>query len=328
MNGKKDISMNQFLKLSLSLSCCAVLLAGCGSSGTPTAGSASSAAESAPQAQTVPQVTPEEIRAANSIPSLLERHSTVTITTEQLDADGNLMSTTETQYTRGPAGLLMTTKFTGSDLELTESGVPASGNMAGYIAEGMPGALYTESNGEKSLQLFRSSEYEERLSSLWLPSNEEAGAVEELVECAEQDGALVITSNLTYEDFDDYTNTNLYYVDPESLDMLYMEVTAIDKDGVTTAIGQYRLEYDQPYAEKNDLVSRTVDTDDACALTLLINPDQKDEEIQQLRVAKDCEVYFYSSQDYSLYSDEACTQEIYFIDVTGETATAYAVLKA
>ena len=67
--------------------------------------------------------------------------------------------------------------------------------------------------------------------------------------------------------------------------------------------------------------------EDLCYLTLVIDPAGDHMEVNPYQFRKGTTVVFQSEKDFTMYSDEECTQEITEIDTTVDEDTVFIKLK-
>ena len=200
-----------------------------------------------------------------------------------------------------------------------------------YPGSGTPGAYYFDDGSHVYMTCVPAAEYETKVARELPPFS--AGALdpsETITDCAEQDGALVVTTRNSIVELDVAWETD-YYVDPETGLLLAMVITNYDSmadDAAVTDTTRWNWTYDGDY--KMDWsypnIGR-ISADDACELTLVIDPGKEDQEIQHFSAAKGTTVTFEPEEPYTLYLDEALTKEApsYFMDTNRDSVTYYAV---
>ena len=288
--------MKNWKKASIGALCVVSLLAGCGTQGGDTNNNDKNADE--PK-----EISLEQVRADNIPEKLLENHEAVTVSIQGTDQDGRETYTAKVQYTRDDKG----------------NGV--------YLSK-------MESDGRLNMNCYPSGEYESYIQEM-LPACGELqddGSVETIDEQSEQDGAVVISTTTTYSDMPDYYFTTLYYVDPETGELLAKSVTDYSKDesGEASVLGTtlYDWSYGESYLPDKELAAEAFNSDEVCALTLVYNPGAADEETQEISIKRGTYVTFVSSTGNLLYADAALTQPIddtLPIDTNGEEMTVYVV---
>ena len=235
--------MNRWGLMSALALAAALLLAGCG--GDYGLSDDDSADE--------PQITLEQIRAANDPRSLLEKHGAVTVTVQESDQNDAVTYTAKFQYTRGVEDVLAwyhcryTENSTSGKSELWSE---ANGTMDAARME-------SDSTEDLSLSIYLEGKYEQYVLDMIprCPALEED--VEQTVDsCSEQDGELLLSVTARYLASDGDYYTVHYRVDPATNEVLEASVTDYIKkeSGEVSKLHTtlYRWSYDEPYqAERN-----------------------------------------------------------------------------
>ena len=321
--------MKNWKKTGIAALCVAALLAGCG-----TQGGKDDKEDDTIGAGTPMDVTLETLREVNDPCMLLEKYDAVTVNIQGTDRDGRETYTAKVQYTRDDKGnLLLASHYSytadspvGEDEFFAQACLSIEGNGV-YLSK-------MESDGRLSMNCYPSGEYESYIQEM-LPSCGELqddGSVETIDDQSEQDGAVVISTTTTYNDMPDYYFTTLYYVDPETGELLAKSVTDYSKDesGEASVLGTtlYDWSYGESYLPDKELAAEAFNSDEVCALTLVYNPGAADEETQEISIKRGTYVTFVSSTGNLLYADAALTQPIddtVSIDTNGEEMTVYVV---
>lgn len=267
-------------------------------------------------------ITLEELYAANNLTALAENHSSLSYTMESYDADDALVSTTKLQYTMFEGKLWY-------DSEMYIDSISSTLYAAGYESEDMPGAEYAameDEGGNMNYYVLVSpkSEYQKFASWGWMDKNE--GDTEEILEVTTQDGALIVQSRTNKQDSRQHCD-NLYYVDPDTRLILYLEQTWYSGEGEILSVDQYRPVYDEPYVTDQRSMLDITTAEDVCYLTVVIDPAGDHMEVNPYQFRKGTVVIFQSEKDFTMYSDEECTQEITEIDTTVDEDTVFIKLK-
>lgn len=204
--------MNRWGLMSALALAAALLLAGCG--GDYGLSDDDSADE--------PQITLEQIRAANDPRSLLEKHGAVTVTVQESDQNDAVTYTAKFQYTRGVEDVLAwyhcryTENSTSGKSELWSE---ANGTMDAARME-------SDSTEDLSLSIYLEGKYEQYVLDMIprCPALEED--VEQTVDsCSEQDGELLLSVTARYLASDGDYYTVHYRVDPATNEVLEASVT-------------------------------------------------------------------------------------------------------
>lgn len=316
--------MNRWGLMSALALAAALLLAGCG--GDCGLSDDDSADE--------PQITLEQIRAANDPQSLLEKHGAVTVTVQESDQNDAVTYTAKFQYTRGVEDVLAwyhcryTENSTSGKSELWSE---ANGTMDAARME-------SDSTEDLSLSIYLEGKYEQYVLDMIprCPALEED--VEQTVDsCSEQDGELLLSVTARYLASDGDYYTVHYRVDPATNEVLEASVTDYIKkeSGEVSKLHTtlYRWSYDEPYqAERNvmnEVLFSTDSKEDVCDLTTFYPVEEENGWAMTLyRVAHGTRILFLDSVDLAFYADRELTEPIDFydgVDTSGESATVYIV---
>ena len=281
-----------------------------------------------------PQITLEQIRAANDPRSLLEKHGAVTVTVQESDQNDAVTYTAKFQYTRGVEDVLAwyhcryTENSTSGKSELWSE---ANGTMDAARME-------SDSTEDLSLSIYLEGMYEQYVLDMIprCPALEED--VEQTVDsCSEQGGELLLSVTARYLASDGDYYTVHYRVDPATNEVLEASVTDYIKmeSGEVSKLHTtlYRWSYDEPYqAERNvmnEVLFSTDSKEDVCDLTTFYPVEEENGWAMTLyRVAHGTRILFLDSADLALYADRELTKPIDFydgIDTSGESATVYIV---
>lgn len=281
-----------------------------------------------------PQITLEQIRAANDPRSLLEKHDTVTVTVQESDQNDAVTYTAKFQYTRGVEDVLAwyhcryTENSTSGKSELWSE---ANGTMDAARME-------SDSTEDLSLSIYLEGMYEQYVLDMIprCPALEED--VEQTVDsCSEQGGELLLSVTARYLASDGDYYTVHYRVDPATNEVLEASVTDYIKkeSGEVSKLHTtlYRWSYDEPYqAERNvmnEVLFSTDSKEDGCDLTTFYPVEEENGWAMTLyRVAHGTRILFLDSVDLAFYADRELTEPIDFydgVDTSGESATVYIV---
>mgnify|MGYP001512519954 FL=1 len=316
--------MNRWGLMSALALAAALLLAGCG--GDYGLSDDDSADE--------PQITLEQIRAANDPRSLLEKHGAVTVTVQESDQNDAVTYTAKFQYTRGVEDVLAwyhcryTENSTSGKSELWSE---ANGTMDAARME-------SDSTEDLSLSIYLEGKYEQYVLDMIprCPALEED--VEQTVDsCSEQDGELLLSVTARYLASDGDYYTVHYRVDPATNEVLEASVTDYIKkeSGEVSKLHttRYRWSYDEPYQAGRNLLNEvlfsTDSKEDVCDLTTFYPVEEENGWAMTLyRVAHGTRILFLDSVDLAFYADRELTEPIDFydgVDTSGESATVYIV---
>ena len=316
--------MNRWGLMSALALAAALLLAGCG--GDYGLSDDDSADE--------PQITLEQIRAANDPRSLLEKHGAVTVTVQESDQNDAVTYTAKFQYTCGVEDVLAwyhcryTENSTSGKSELWSE---ANGTMDAARME-------SDSTEDLSLSIYLEGMYEQYVLDMIprCPALEED--VEQTVDsCSEQGGELLLSVTARYLASDGDYYTVHYRVDPATNEVLEASVTDYIKkeSGEVSKLHTtlYRWSYDEPYqAERNvmnEVLFSTDSKEDVCDLMTFYPVEEENGWAMTLyRVAHGTRILFLDSVDLAFYADRELTEPIDFydgVDTSGESATVYIV---
>lgn len=322
--------MNRWGLMSALALAAALLLAGCG--GDYGLSDDDSADE--------PQITLEQIRAANDPRSLLEKHDAVTVTVQVSNQNDAVTDTAKFQYTYVVDEVLAWYHY-----QYTENSDAGEDEVWGEANEKM----YAErraSDDAASLSIhFRHDDKQYILDMMpQCPASGE-NAEQTIDGCSEEDGAILLSVTTRYLDSSGYYYTTCYRVDPATSELLEMSVTDYheDENGAVSKQGirLYRWSYDEPYQAGRNLLNEvlfsTDSTEDVCDLTYFYPAPGSEKgwdvgengwSVSEIRVAHGTRILFLDSADLALYADRELTEPIDFydgVDTSGESATVYIV---
>lgn len=322
--------MNRWGLMSALALAAALLLAGCG--GDYGLSDDDSADE--------PQITLEQIRAANDPRSLLEKHDTVTVTVQESDQNDAVTDTAKFQYTYVVDEVLVWYHY-----QYTENSDAGEDEVWGEANEKM----YAErraSDDAASLSIhFRHDDKQYILDMMPQCPTSGENAEQTIDGCSEEDGAILLSVTTRYLDSSGYYYTTCYRVDPATSELLEMSVTDYheDENGAVSKQGirLYRWSYDEPYQAGRNLLNEvlfsTDSTEDVCDLTYFYPAPGSEKgwdvgengwSVSEIRVAHGTRILFLDSADLALYADRELTEPIDFydgVDTSGESATVYIV---
>lgn len=302
----------------LTLLCATAPLYACGSSQTPAAGNDTAASDS--QTPSDPTYTPEEIKANNSVEKLLDHHSALSCIRTFTDSTGEA-TTIQSQYTMKDGYLQMNAVHKGSSGKATYYQQAAADETYG-------GAEYDQdADGQKYLALYSDIDSYNSVTGVWLFSatDEDKEVVDE---SSMQDGAVVITTHHEFPNDSEIYDKNMYYIDPESNDLLSAQFTCYDaKTDKVVSDTTAEITYDKTETfDVNPRDSILADSD-YCEVNLITNPQQDDMSVLWYPVAHGTNVSFVLEDGVKLYSDEELTQELNAsnIDISGEVRNIFVV---
>ena len=322
--------MNRWGLMSALALAAALLLAGCG--GDCGLSDDDSADE--------PQITLEQIRAANDPRSLLEKHGAVTVTVQESDQNDAVTYTAKFQYTRGVEDVLAWYHY-----QYTENSDAGEDEVWGEANEKM----YAErraSDDAASLSIhFRHDDKQYILDMMPQCPTSGENAEQTIDGCSEEDGAILLSVTARYLSSDGDYYTALYRVDPATNEVLEASVTDYIKkeSGEVSKLHTtlYRWSYDEPYQAEsnvmNEVLFSTDSTEDVCDLTYFYPAPGSEKgwdvgengwSVSEIRVAHGTRILFLDSADLALYADRELTEPIddtRGVDTSGESATVYIV---
>lgn len=287
-----------------------------------------------------PQITIEQIRAANDPRSLLEKHDAVTVTVQESDQNDAVTYTAKFQYTYVVDEVLAWYHY-----QYTENSDAGEDEVWGEANEKM----YAErraSDDAASLSIhFRHDDKQYILDMMpQCPASGE-NAEQTIDGYSEEDGEILLSVTTRYLDSSGYYYTTCYRVDPATSELLEMSVTDYheDENGAVSKQGirLYRWSYDEPYQAGRNLLNEvlfsTDSTEDVCDLTYFYPAPGSEKgwdvgengwSVSEIRVAHGTRILFLDSADLALYADRELTEPIDFydgVDTSGESATVYIV---
>lgn len=315
--------MNRWGLMSALALAAALLLAGCG--GDYGLSDDDSADE--------PQITLEQIRAANDPRSLLEKHDTVTVTVQESDQNDAVTDTAKFQYTYVVDEVLVWYHY-----QYTENSDAGEDEVWGEANEKM----YAErraSDDAASLSIhFRHDDKQYILDMMPQCPTSGENAEQTIDGCSEEDGAILLSVTARYLASDGDYYTVHYRVDPATNEVLEASVTDYIKkeSGEVSKLHTtlYRWSYDEPYqAERNvmnEVLFSTDSKEDVCDLTTFYPVEEEENgwAMTLYRVAHGTRILLLDSVDLAFYADRELTEPIDFydgVDTSGESATVYIV---
>lgn len=322
--------MNRWGLMSVLALAAALLLAGCG--GDYGLSDDDSADE--------PQITLEQIRAANDPRSLLEKHGAVTVTVQESDQNDAMTDTAKFQYTYVVDEVLAWYHY-----QYTENSDAGEDEVWGEANEKM----YAErraSDDAASLSIhFRHDDKQYILDMMPQCPTSGENAEQTIDGCSEEDGAILLSVTARYLSSDGDYYTALYRVDPATNEVLEASVTDYIKkeSGEVSKLHTtlYRWSYDEPYKAGRNLLNEvlfsTDSKEDVCDLTYFYPAPGSEKgwdvgengwSVSEIRVAHGTRILFLDSADLALYADRELTEPIddtRGVDTSGESATVYIV---
>ena len=179
------------------------------------------------------------------------------------------------------------------------------------------------------MMIFPNNEMYEDSVDTWLAAIDEDSMTETVTGTSEQDGAIIVTTRTEYRDEADLYEETLYYIDPKTDDLLYMEVTSYNtQDDSVAAVVKTEISYDAPVTFEAKPFETIIADQDYCEVNLIVNPQQDDMTVCWYPVAHGTQLTFVPFSDYTLYSDEDLTQVIDVslgIDISGKVCNIFAV---
>ena len=287
-----------------------------------------------------PQITLEQIRAANDPRSLLEKHGAVTVTVQESDQNDAVTDTAKFQYTYVVDEVLAWYHY-----QYTENSDAGEDEVWGEANEKM----YAErraSDDAASLSIhFRHDDKQYILDMMPQCPTSGENAEQTIDGCSEENGAILLSVTTRYLDSSGYYYTTCYRVDPATSELLEMSVTDYheDENGAVSKQGirLYRWSYDEPYKAGRNLLNEvlfsTDSMEDVCDLTYFYPAPGSEKgwdvgengwSVSEIRVAHGTRILFLDSADLALYADRELTKPIDFydgVDTSGESATVYIV---
>lgn len=327
--------MKNWKKAGIGALCVMSLLAGCGMQDGKDDGNGGKD-DSADE----PQITLEQIRAANDPRSLLEKHDAVTVTVQESDQNDAVTDTAKFQYTYVVDEVLAWYHY-----QYTENSDAGEDEVWGEANEKM----YAErraSDDAASLSIhFRHDDKQDILDMMPQCPTSGENAEQTIDGCSEEDGAILLSVTTRYLDSSGYYYTTCYRVDPATSELLEMSVTDYheDENGAVSKQGirLYRWSYDEPYKAGRNLLNEvlfsTDSTEDVCDLTYFYPAPGSEKgwdvgengwSVSEMRVAHGTRILFLDSADLALYADRELTKPIddtVSIDTNGEEMTVYVV---
>ena len=197
---------------------------------------------------------------------------------------------------------------------------------AGYINDDVPGALYTwNKDGLKTMTLCMASEYEALVADRWLARLD--GDYETVTESEnnEEYNTTVLTTH-RQNDVLGISSDIIYFIDNATALITGMEQTEYSSEnGSVVSVTRSNIMYDEPRLMEERAAMAVLFPEDPCYLTVVVNPGQENEEEQSYQVDKSTLVEFEALEDFRLFYDVDCTEEMDWIDVGQNKLTVYVV---
>ena len=269
-----------------------------------------------------PDVSLEELYAANDLRELAKNHESLSYTLESYDAQDHLESTVKGQFRFRDGRIL----FDSEMASLEES--------ISYITcdelDGVTGAEYSyyppDSDSSCYLTIYPADEYADIMAGRWMSNEKGLERKEELFDTSTQDGAILLQSRTTFTDIAEYYET-LYYVQPETNLLLYKEDVWYTSEGEKLSVGRYSPVYDEPYEDENTAMKMVTEGDDLCHLTVVLEAGEQEEKVSEYDVRKGTMIFFESRKPYTVSSSGDMIVEISEISTNEDEVTIRATLE-
>lgn len=294
--------MKRALAAGLALLCATAPLYACGNEQAADNNSSSSASDTQ---QPDPTYTVSEIVENNRIEKLLDHHSAMSYVRTFTDESGSTVNVIRGQYTMKDGFLQMNAVHEDGEGNATYY-------QQGYADETYGGAEYDQSSdGQTYMTLFESNDSYVSTVGAWLaPEPDEKS--ETITESSMQDGAVVITTRQEYPSDAEIYDINMYYIDPETNDLLAIDSASYDAntDELVTDV-KTEITYDEEETfEVSPYETITGSNDNYCEVNLIVNPQQDDMQVWWYPVLHGTSVNFSREEGVKLYADEEMTQEL------------------
>ena len=260
--------------------------------------------------------TQEEITQINDPRAVLEKYGTLRIDEQMMTAEGEPSGFAHYQFSLDDQGRVL------SNVHLRDGDIEVFANFS--VADDMPGSMFWSGNNGQVLYCMPSWEYEQfALDPLGLERGEQT-----VVDYGVYNGSIIlVVATPDPADENARTVTDMFAEEESGLITSKNAVTYVASDGgeVEDGCSHYVYQYGIPYDPEFDETVSEGGAESFCALTLVINPGQDNEETQQLNVALGLEVQFTAleGEDVAIYADEAMTEAVDVIDTSAESATYY-----
>ena len=192
-----------------------------------------------------------------------------------------------------------------------------------YEREDYPGTLFTvwgDQPDDRSVIMYPTAEYQEIIAQRWLMKDELFP--ETVQDVQEKDGMIVLTTYATSEGAG-FGWTTTYDIDPETGLVKHFVRDYADDDDFHYCLAETTVTYDEPFVPEGEAENIITGGEDLCEVTLVIDPGKDTEEIQKISVSKWTNVSFTNKLFSPMFVDEACTEEVYPIDTSGDSVTVY-----
>lgn len=319
--------------LGLCLSCASAMIAGCSSSATDTASQTGSTNSNSivDVNEDSGSLSLDAVQSVNNPISLLQKYNTVSISAFFTDETGNETTARTMQYTRDDDGYFQS--FLHSHFNIAQAtDADADFYSTSYASKTTPGAIYALYNGETNMTCYPTDEYEQFASEQFICWLSDADETVESVE--DKDGLKVLKSQSTYGDESSYYVTT-YNMDPSSLVLQSLDVQCFLKDNEgdqaesqPTSAAHYDFYYDRDYLPEKDVSQLAIgDASEKCHLTITVDPDSENEEVQAFDVKRGTEVFFNSNYFFDAFDDEKMKEPLESADLDTSTDQANYFIK-
>ena len=261
-----------------------------------------------------PSIPQDQFEQINDTRSVLEQYGSLRIDEQTMTAAGEPFGFAHYQFTLDDQGRVQ------SNVHMREGDIDIYANFS--VADDMPGSLFWSGNNGQILYCMPSWDYE---SFALDPLGLEQQADQSVLAYGMSNSALIMVVSAT-EGTGDYsyrTVTDMYAEAESGILTNSNAVTYVGDTEEESECAHRVYQYGMPYEPEFDEAVSEGGAASFCALTLVINPGQANEETQVHNVANGLEVQFRASADFAVYTDEAMTQPADFIDTSADSATYY-----
>lgn len=255
-------------------------------------------------------VTLADVKKANRFETLMEEYDSIYIKEESVEVNGSVYNTVYWNFSMDDDGPVADTWVTIGDESMT--------------VNARAGVLYQVNNDKMTATIIPKPEYKRRIEKLvpFFPSDSE-----ELVSVAEMKENKEIIVETSFENpVSGDTMGGTYFLDAKTLHIKRVQIATYNERGLKINIRAMEMTYDGHETSNTDAwkAIRKSKTEDSCKVTVVIEPGSEGEEKRTLEVTKGCDIKVLGSQEYELYSDEACEIQIFTVDTMGDGITVYA----
>lgn len=251
-----------------------------------------------------------DVRNANRLETLIEKHDSVFTKEENVNLNGDVYNTVFWNFRMDDGQMVLDTKA----VVFEESAV----------MNARDGIFYDLNGEEMAVTIVPKAEYKKRIMDMlpFLPSDGEKLVS---VQATDDDDEILIETEFEHPQ-KGASMGGSYYVDADSLQIKRVQIAAYDEKGFKSNIRALTVTCGSREEPDESALEAITDAkkEELCSVTVVLNPGSDSEETHSLSVAKGCRIVISGREDYSLYRDEACQIQLPSVDTMSDSVTIYA----